>query len=339
MKLKGLLSVCIAVTWLSLFGCASTTYQKSNISGNNLNNIPGYRIITNKDENNSIFLQYAKLVRVPSLTELELDPHSFENKEEFIQASITHNPPLKDLPQSVESVIKAFIEAFPNGLRNKSVKLAFKTCDKILTNEYTYMEMCSYDYKNNWGSTRGITGADTDRVFFIGTFNQGKLVTIIMHNNQDFRSAYLAARNAYLQYDTPITIASQELIFKGMDTSLIEKSMSKHDKKIYTVAKKLPSNYKEQIDKWALNHFKDPDSVKYRWGISKPLKLSNLKTDGKEVIEYCFLSNAKAPTGGYTGYTLHKAFFEDGKLTNVAINNQNWNDNIINDLCNHQKLK
>ena len=105
MKLKGLLTVCIAVTCLSLFGCVSTTYQKSNTSGNNLDNIPGYKIITNKDEDNSILLQYAKLVRVLSVKELELDPHGFDNKEVFIQASITHNPPLKELPQLPDFIL------------------------------------------------------------------------------------------------------------------------------------------------------------------------------------------------------------------------------------------
>ena len=330
----------------SLIGCNSTVSSvssASSVSTNNekwLTNISGYQLIANINEANAMTLSYGLIIPNYSTEQLRADGRRFDlmlkNKEVFITATISHKPPLKVLPNQIKEDVKKFVNIFPNG--DPKHHLAFKTCNTILSNNYTYIEMCSYDYKDTWDSSRGIHADDTDRVFFIGTFNQGKLAIIQMYNTQDFSSAYLAAKNIYQKYDTPISIAPYDEIFKNLDNNTITKAILEHNKKGYSVAKKLPPNFMTQIKNWALGKFKDPDSVKYKWDISKPLMISNLKTNNNEVIEHCFLSNAKNSVGGYTGYTLHKAIFINGKLDRVVINNKHWNEELIKDYCNPLNL-
>lgn len=300
-------------------------------------NMSGFRLVKKDTEKEVMSLLYIKPKPYMSVEELKRNPRGWDDKGEFVTATISKNPPLTVLPMTLKQQQSMQIEKFPNGMRQQ-VKLAFKTCTQVLSNETTYVELCNFDYKNTWKTGRAIDADDTDRDFFVSTFFGGKLVNVMMHNVEDLHVAYSVAKKAYQMYPTPISIPSYNEVFKGLDSRAISKAMMEHDKKVYSVVKKLPPNYKAQIDKWALHNFKDPDSVKYRWDIAKPLKISNLKTEGKEVIEYCFLSNAKSPAGGYTGYNLHKAIFVDGVLSNVAINNEYWTDNMVNELCNPLNL-
>lgn len=331
MKSKLFITLCAAMSCIFFSGCSSVQTKDK------LDNISGFKLVNKNSDQEVMTLLYNKLQPYMSVSDLEYNPRGWDDLGEFVTGLITKRAPLDTLPMSLKQQQAMQIANFPNGMRQQ-VKLAFKTCSPVLSSETTYVELCNYDYKNTWNTGRAMHANDTDRDFFVSTFYGGKLVNVLMHNVQDFHVAYSVAKNAYQMYPNPITIPSYDEVFRGLDTRVISKAMMEHDKKVYSVAKKLPSNYKTQIDNWALHHFKDPDSVKYKWNIAKPLKISGTKTDGKEVIEYCFLTNAKNPSGGYTGYHLHKALFVDGKLSGVAINNEHWTDKMVREFCNPLNL-
>lgn len=329
MKTKFIFTTAIACT--CLLGCSSTSNTKN---AENIVNLPGYVLNQKKITADNIFLNYEfqnpYMFAKADIEYLNL----FEWKPHTIQGAISQEDKLQKLPITLEENSKNLINNFETEL-NKSgdKKVAFKTCDVLLSTDINRVEVCSYDYKFRFENKGTITTSDTERVFYISTFYSGKLSFIIMHNYPDFRNAYLAMKNLYQLYKYPIILPPYETFFGNINMDDIKHSYAKHDKKIYTPTNNLPKNFQSQIKELAFTRFKDPNSVIYKFDVAKPLKMSDYKTDGRLIVEYCFLTNAKNEIGGYTGYKLHKAFFINNKLENYVLELAYNSKDLITQFC------
>ena len=313
-------------------GCSSTSSQKVSTTAETNKTaltVMSYKLVSEQNDDKSHSLIYKK----SSLNSIEKPIIKHNLRERIINGFITQNPPLQQLsPEQVINQMQLVKNETEKSMNNqKGAEIRIKTCDQILTSDNLYIELCSYDHKFSYDQSGEVVTSDTDRIFYIGIFIGGKLVPIIMANALDFFESYSIAKQLYLSYKTPIEMPKYAELFKGIDEHKIADSFLKHDKKIFSVGK-LPSNYKKQIQDWALKRFKDPDSVLYKFDVVKPLKVSSSKTDNDNIIEFCFLTNAKNSIGGYTGYEIQKAFFINGRLDKV-VENFDYNDASLYYYC------
>lgn len=290
---KLLLTMGIASLFLCFTGCASTssTYGQTNPRFTNLPKINNYVRTESIDSETEVALHYQSTVTLGS-----------------ILGVVTKNPPLEN-PQPLNEYMDTFINSEP--LKGN---LAYRHCENILSNGISYLNLCTFEYKN---IKRG------DRAFFLITFYDGKGV-LIKSTINDMHATYQVAQNLYSLYDQKkIVLPPFEETFKGLDNNKIDKVVKEFDDELVTNIDKVPEKYKKMIKEWAERTYIDPESIRYRWQFPAQ-KLNPKKTNGKEVILLCFETNAKNRLGGYTGYQINGAMFENGELAEAGTKALSW---------------